>query len=255
MFSSGSSYIGIDPTAGYKPFAYAALDNDLRLSALGHGSLDEVLAFTAGQRQAMVAVCAPRRPSQRLMERTEVRDNLNPPPNPGRWMGFRLAEYLLRQHGISCYKTPSDEKACPNWMQMGFHFYKRLERMGYQPYPSKKPGLQWLEVYPHACFCTLLGHVPLPKNTLEGRLQRRLVLFKQKIGIPDPMDFVNAITSKQLLQGSLPQDPLYTQEALDALVAAYTAWLSATHPNQITTLGDASEGLVVLPVAELKRHY
>ena len=61
MFITGSIYLGIDPTAGRKPFAYAALDNNLRLTALGRGSLEEVLAFTGGQQQAMVAVCAPRR--------------------------------------------------------------------------------------------------------------------------------------------------------------------------------------------------
>jgi hypothetical protein len=255
MFSSGSSFVGIDPTAGRKPFAFAALDVNLQLIALRRGSLEEVLAFTAGQHQAMVAVCAPRRPSQGLMERTEVRDALNPPPHPGRWMSFRLVEYLLRQHGISCYKTPSDEKACPNWMQMGFRLYHRLEQMGFQPYPSKKPALQWLEVYPHACFCTLLGHVPLPKNTLEGRLQRQLVLYKQKIGIPDPMEFVKGFTSQRLLQGNLSTNALYTQGELDALAAAYTAWQVVTHPDQTTSLGDVSEGLVVLPVAELKRHY
>ena len=126
MFSSGSTYIGIDPTAGRKPFSYAALDNNLRLTALGSGSLDEMLAFAAGQHQAFVAVCAPPRPNQRLMESTEIRDRLNPPPRPGRWTNFRLVEYLLRQHRISCYKTPADEKACPNWMQMGFHLYQRL---------------------------------------------------------------------------------------------------------------------------------
>jgi predicted RNase H-like nuclease len=189
------------------------------------------------------------------MELTEVRDSLNPPPRPGRWMNFRLAEYLLRQHGISCYKTPPDEKACPNWMQMGFHLYKRLEQMGYHPYPSPESAHKWLEVYPHASFCTLLGHVPLPKHTLEGRLQRQLLLHKHKLTVPDPMEFVKEITSQRLLQGSLRMDNLYSQGELDALVAAYTAWQAANHPDQITTLGDASEGLVVLPVAELKRHY
>lgn len=255
MFFSGSAYVGIDPTAGHKPFAYAALDDSLHLVALGRGTLEEVLAFTAGQQQAIVAVCGPRRPSQRLMERTEVRDNLNPPPRPGRWMSFRLVEYLLRQHRISCYKTPPDAKACPNWMQMGFHLYKRLEQMGYQPYPSEKTALQWLEVYPHASFCTLLEHAPLPKNTLEGRIQRQLILYKQKIGVPDPMDLIKGLTAHHVLQGSLPTNNLYTPGELDALVAAYTAWQAANHPNKITALGDASEGLVFLPVAELKRHY
>jgi predicted RNase H-like nuclease len=189
------------------------------------------------------------------MELTEVRDRLNPPPRPGRYMNFRQAEYLLRQHGISCYKTPAEEKACPNWIQMGFHLYNRLEQMGYHPYPSPESARKWLEVYPHACFCTLLGHVPLPKHTLEGRLQRQLLLYKHKVGVPDPMEFVKGITPQQVLQGSLRLDSLYSQGELDALIAAYTAWLAASHPDQITTLGDASEGLVFLPVAELKRHY
>jgi hypothetical protein len=255
MFFSGSSFIGIDPTAGRKPFSYAALDGELRLMALGRGSLEEVLAFTAGQHQSMVAVCAPRRPSLRLMSRTELRDSLNPPPRPGRWMSFRLAEYLLRQHRISCYKTPADENACPNWMKMGFHLYYRLEQMGYQPYPTEQAALQWLEVYPHASFCTLLGHVPLPKHSLEGRIQRQLVLYRHKIGLPDPMDLVKGITARHILQGNLQTKNLYSQGELDALVAAYTAWQAASHPTRITLLGDASEGLVVLPVAELKRYY
>lgn len=255
MFFNDSSFVGIDPTAGRKPFAYAALDANLRLMALGLGSLEEVLAFTAGQQQAMVAVCAPSRPSQRLMERTEVRDRLNPPPRPGRWTSFRLVEYLLRQHGISCYKTPPEVKSCPNWMQMGFRLYRRLEQMGYHPYPSSTSDLQWLEVYPHASFSTLLGHVPLPKSTLEGRIQRQLVLHKLKIGLPDPMDMIKGLTAHHVLQGMLPTDNLYTQGELDALVAAYTAWQAANHPKEVTLLGDASEGLVVLPVPELKRVY
>ncbi len=255
MFYTGSTFVGIDPTAGRKPFSYAALDPDLRLMALSRGSMDEVLAFTAGQKQAMVAVCAPRRPSQRLMERSEVRDRLNPPPHPGRWMGFRVVEYLLRQHGISCYKTPAESKACPNWMRMGFQLYHRLEQMGYQPYPTKAKAVQWLEVYPHACYCTLLGQAPLPKSTLEGRIQRQLVLRTHKVGVPDPMELVKGLTAQHILKGTLPAEPLYSQGELDALVAAYTAWQAVHHPKEMTLLGDASEGLVALPVAELKRSY
>jgi len=255
MFFTGSSFIGIDPTAGRKPFAYAALDDDLHLTARGSGSLEEVLEYAAGQHQAYIAVCAPRRPNQGLMERTEVRDNLNPPPRPGRWMNFRLAEYLLHQHHISSYNTPSDEKACPNWMKTGFNLYQRLERMGYLPYPAQETALQWLEVYPHASFCCLLGRVPLPKNSLEGRIQRQLVLHQQKINISDPMELIRGITPQLLLQGAWPLEKLYSPGELDALMAAYTAWQAANHPEQITLLGEASEGVVTLPVAELKRRY
>jgi predicted RNase H-like nuclease len=69
------------------------------------------------------------------------------------------------------------------------------------------------------------------------------------------MYFLKGITSQHVLQGNLAMDNLYTQGELDALVAAYTGWQAATNPNQITSLGDASEGVVFLPVAKLKRRY
>ena len=170
-------------------------------------------------------------------------------------MDFRVVEYLLRQHGISCYKTPADEKTCPNWMKMGFQLYRRLERMGYHAFPARGHALQWMEVYPHASYCTLLGRVPLAKNTLEGRIQRQLVLHRQNMGVPDPMDLLQEITPQRLLEGAWPLDKLYSQGELDALVAAFTAWQAANHPDQITALGDDGEGLVILPVAELKPRY
>jgi len=255
MFYTHTTYIGIDPTAGQRPFCYAVLDQGLRLLALGQGNIDEVLAFVAGQREAYTAVCAPRRPNQGLMERAEVRESLSPPPRPGRWGNFRLAEYQLRQHNITCPRTVSIEVECPNWMKMGFTLYRRLEILGYRSYPQSDSTLQWLEVYPHACFCALLGLTPFPKYTLEGRIQRQLVLYNQKLEVPDPMRFFEEITGYRLLQGLLPLDNLYTPSELDALVAAYTAWMAACHPEQTMALGDPQEGQILLPVTELKDHY
>jgi len=51
MFFTNTTFMGIDPTAGVRPFTYAALDSDLQLMALGQGDMDEVLAFVAGQRR------------------------------------------------------------------------------------------------------------------------------------------------------------------------------------------------------------
>src|SRR5512139_2629367 len=102
MFPTRKTFVGIDPTAGQRPMTYAALDDSLRLLAMGKGDLNEVLAFVGGLNQAVVAVSAPQRPNQGVMDRQEVREKLSPPPKPGRWRGFRLAEYQLRQHHISC---------------------------------------------------------------------------------------------------------------------------------------------------------
>jgi hypothetical protein len=255
MFFTRTTFVGIDPTAGLKPFSYAALDNDLHLLALGQGSMDEVLAFVGGQRQAYAAVSAPRRPNQGLMERPEVRERLSPPPRPGRWTGFRLVEYQLRQHNITIPKTAAGEQECPRWMRVGFVLYRRLESMGYCPYPTPDAPLQWLEVYPHACYCALLGLTPFPKTTLEGRIQRQLVLHEHDLHIPDPMRLFEEITRHRLLQGVMPLQDLYSPGELDALVAAYTAWVAATRPSEALLLGDPEEGQIALPVSELKRHY
>jgi hypothetical protein len=255
MLFNQTTFIGIDPTAGHKPFAYAALDVELRLLALGKGSLDEVLAFLAGQRSAYVAVSAPRRPNQGLMNKPQIRESLSPVPRPGRWTDFRLSEYQLRQHNITCPQTPSDESKSTNWMKMGFTLFKRLELLGYCPYPGDDSLLQSIEVYPHACFSVLIGKIPFPKNTLEGRIQRQLVLYQQNLRIADPMLFFEEITAHRLMQGMLPMDGLYEQDELDALVSAYTAYISAVHPEQTTMLGDPLEGQLVLPTAELKRRY
>ena len=254
MLFTPMTFIGIDPTAGRRPFSYVALEKDLSLLALGEGEINEVLAFVAGQRQAYVAVCAPRQPNQGLMEQGPLRERLKPPPRSGRWRGFRVAEYLLRQHNISCPQTSSVEENCPQWMQMGFTLFRRLQSLGYQPYPNDA-GLQWLEVYPHASFSSLLGVIPFPKYSLEGRIQRQLILHEQGLQISDPMRLFEEITRHRLLQGILPLENLHGPAELDAMVAAYTAWQAANHPENTCLIGEAAEGQIVLPVSELRPSY
>ncbi len=255
MFFSGATFIGIDPTAGQKPYSYAAINDDLHLLALGEAVMEEVLAFVAGQQHASVAVCAPRRPNQGLMEQIEVRESLSPLPRPGRWTNFRLAEYLLRQRNIRIPQTPSQEQDCPNWMQSGFNLFRRLEKLGFQEYARSNIDRQSLEVYPHAAYTVLLGLAPFYKNSLEGRIQRQLILHELRINLPDPMLFFEEITRYRLLNGILPDDELYSPGELDALVASYTACLAVTQPEAITCLGDPVEGQIILPVPDLRAHY
>jgi hypothetical protein len=255
MFYSNMTFIGVDPTAGEKPIVYAAIDHDRRLLALGDGGLDDVLAFAGGQRQAVVAVCGPIQPNLGLLKKVEVRDRLVPPPTPGRWENARLAEYCLRQHNFHVPLTPGDEESCPNWMRQSFLFHRRLIEMGYKKYLEPNADRWILEVYPHAAFSVLLEQLPFPKNSLEGRLQRQLVLFLRELDVPDPMNIFEEITRHRLLKGILPLDTLFSAPELDALIAAYTAWLAASQPNQVTLLGDPDEGQVVLPTANLKSRY
>jgi hypothetical protein len=255
VFFTNVTLIGVDPTAGEKPMVYAAIDHSKQILALGEGSLDDVLAFAAGQRQALLAVCSPRRPNIGLMRDTEFRQKLSPPPNPGRWENARLAEYLLRSHNIHIPITPDTTEACPNWVRMGFQLYERLIEFGYKDYPDPNAKRMCMEVYPHACYSVLLGRIPFPKNSIEGRIQRQLLLYEKEVPVPDPMNIFEEITRHRLLKGILPIDNLYSAGELDALIAAYTAWCIGSSPDQTTFLGAIEEGKIALPVAEIKSRY
>jgi len=247
MLFTQTTFIGIDPTAGNRPITYAAPNRDLKLLALGTGDLDTVAAFVGGQQSAFVAVNGPPRPNQGLMKQPQIRESLHPAPRPGRWKGFRVAEYLLSQRGIRTPRTPANPENCPAWMRRGFDIYKRLAELDYQPYPVEETPRQWLEVYPHASFTILLGCQPFPKSTFEGRVQRQLLLYNQGVKIPDPMRVFEEITRYRLLHGILPLNDLHTQSELDALMAAFAAWVAATSPQASTLLGHPDEGQIVLP--------
>ena len=63
------------------------------------------------------------------------------------------------------------------------------------------------------------------------------------------------ITRHRLLQGVLPLEELYQVEELDAMVAAFTAWMAGMQPDQVTFLGDSMEGQIVLPTSEIQNKY
>ena len=104
-------------------------------------------------------------------------------------------------------------------------------------------------------FCTLLGQLPLPKPTLEGRLQRQIALYERKMGIKDPMEFFEEITRHKLLRGVLPMEYIYASQELDTLMAAYVAYCAFNHPQEMKMIGDIEEGQIALPVADLKERY
>jgi len=280
MLSSHTSFIGIDPTAARKPFTFAALDAECRLLSLDGCELDEVLAFVGGQEAATVAVNAPSTPNIGLVKKKLEAQSLAPgygspksgyhngspksgyhygSPKSGyhypRSVDMRLAEYELRQRGIVLSSTPGRAESCPEWMKLGFMLYRKLAGMGFQPYPAENATHQWLETHPHAAFCALLGQLPLSKPTLEGRLQRQLALYEMGVGIKDPMYFFEEITRHRLVKGILPLEAIYTPEQLDALVAAYTAYVAANKPDEILFIGAKEEGRIALPVGELKERY
>jgi predicted nuclease with RNAse H fold len=257
MLFSDAVYVGIDPTAGKRPVHYAAIDNQLRLVAIDQGDIEEVLAFVAGQEKAVVAVDSPQSPNRGLMLRSDIRRRYNLNPEGRIWGQWKVCEYELRQRNIRLYNTPDSEEKAPGWVRFGFQLYRRLAEIGYRQYYVGE-GLSartMIEVHPHACFAVILGLRPFLKQTLEGRLQRQLVLYIAGLDIPNPLRSLEEITRHHLLTSRLPIESLYEHDQLDALVAAYTAFLVANKPDQVMQVGEREEGVITLPGNELKDFY
>jgi hypothetical protein len=251
MLFEPHSWIGVypapQPGKGRGLMTYAALDKDLHLLALSQGSGDDLKAYLSSQAAAIVAISAPRRPSFGLPQ-VSSQSALFPEPRSGKLSRGRMADRQLREHNLGHPRTPDSLEQCPTWMRRGFNLFEMLAAMGYRDYPSESQPLQIMEVFTQATFTLLSGEPPLPRNSLEGRLQRQLLLNDKDVDVPDPMRFFEEVTRYKLRNGILPMGEICLPAELDALAAAYTAWLSTTNPHCIMLYGDEREGQVVIPV-------
>lgn len=124
-------------------------------------------------------------------------------------------------------------------------FKRKISRAGFKSHSRKGNPKQWLETNAQDCFRALIGQNPLPRRALEGRLQRSAILYEQGLQIRDPVEIFEEITRYKMAQGILPLEDIYSSKELDALIAAYVAWLAANSPGQTVAKGE-----FVLPVQE-----
>lgn len=253
MILSERTYIGIDPTASRTPITFAVLDTECNLLILETGDMEDVLSLFSDGLDYFVGVNGPPNPNVGLVRSQMEKQGLL--PGQMRGSDMRMVEYLLREKNIIITPTPAKEQYCPEWMQICFNIYKKLDAESFKPYPTENARRQWLETHPHAAFCALLEQQPLTKPTLEGRLQRQLVLHEASVGIRNPMEYFEEITRYKLIKGIFPFEKIYTPEKLDALAAAYTAYLAANKPEKVIIVGSTGEGRIVLPVSKLKERY
>ena len=124
-------------------------------------------------------------------------------------------------------------------------FEQSILDSGFTWYSGKNDPRQLLLTNPQECFRAIIGRKPLPRRALEGRLQRSAILYEQGLQLTDPMEVFEEITRYKLAQGILPLENISSSKELDALAAAYVAWLAANRPGQITATGK-----FVLPAQE-----
>lgn len=150
---------------------------------------------------------------------------------------------------LTCLKEYKNIWLAVNWpllpREADQDFRKQIIQMGFAPYPGRNDSKQLLITNAQDSFQALIGQKPLPRRTLEGRLQRSAILYDQGLQIKDPVDVFEEITRFKLAQGILPLESIYSPKELDVLVAAYVAWLAANRPVRVD-----SKGEFVLPAQE-----
>lgn len=243
-------FLGIDPSLGRSLFTYAALDADCKIEALGTGKMNAVLAYAAGQSQAWIGVNGPARVNLGLTDQANAQQMLFSEPDGGSWSNMRLCEAQLLARGLESTHTKAVAAECSPWMRVSFDLYRQLARLGYQPFAGDLSERSLIEVQANAAFGSLAGARLFDARTLEGRLQRQLILTIEDLPLRDPMDFFEEITHHRLLKGVLPYEMVSPTHELNALAAAYTLWLAHNKPQRVLTLGDPQEGSLLLPLPQ-----
>jgi hypothetical protein len=241
-------FLGIDISTGAKPVTFVALDEEQQALAIGEGDIQDVLAFAAGQTGgALAAVNTAAHPNTGRMARDDVRRDLIPPPGKGKYTNLRQVEYTLIHAGMDIPHTPASSERCLPGVKRGFSLVEGLESIGYRPFPQEDLSRQWIETQADAAFWSLLGVAPLQAGTLEGRIQRQLVLLDQSLKVPDAMDFFEELTRFKILKSNLPTKNIFPQAEINAWIAALTAWLAYHKPNLVQRFGEEEDGFIYLP--------
>ncbi len=209
-------YLGIDLTSSARrPSAYAVLRDDGGLADVRLASEDaELLALADRWRPCFVAIDAPLSLPRGLCCLEEACPCRAAAPN-----GLKAAERELFRQGISLYAT-TKRSIIKAMVYRAIGLRRALEEGGHVV----------LEVYPYAAKVRLWGKGIPRKQTSAGRrwLRERLA---------------------ELVPGLAQHPGRLGHDELDAIVAAYTAYLVGR--GQAEGIGDPEEGLIYLPSAAL----
>jgi hypothetical protein len=233
------TYIGIDVQAVQKPYFYTALNSNLELIACGHGRLADVIAYLAGQTSALVAVNGPVCLPQDFVQigLFEAGENNGRPVT-------RSGDRELESRGFHDLAVIDHSKKVPLWVERSLELAEALKQMEY----SLESGQRlFFETQCDAAYWLSTGVLPYESRSLEGRLQRQLLLWEFGLAVKDPMNFLEEFTRFRLRTSQIPVDQILPAHELRAMIAASTAWLLDHHPGRVDHLGERNAGEIILP--------
>jgi hypothetical protein len=248
MNSDNRFFMGIDLTAQRNSFTCAVLDSSRKVKFCDTVSLSDWQSALNSYPDIITGINSPLTLNLGYMSDPEYRLTLNPIPPKSRYTEMRVCEYQLLCQGYTPTRTPKDVNRFSPGLQRAFKFTSELGMSGFQYWPFPNSRYQMLEVNADAAFGSLLGVKPFAANSLEGRIQRQLVLQNKGLGVKDAMGFFEEITRHRLLTGKLPDDNILSSTALNALISAFTAWSLVNRPDEYSRCGELDEGVIFLPI-------
>jgi hypothetical protein len=111
-------------------------------------------------------------------------------------------------------------------------FQQRIAEIGFRPSSTMEGSHLWIESNAEECYRVFQPNL-FSRQSLEGRLQRGLILYDEDLQIPDPMEFFEEITRHKLLQGVLPSEYIHSSRQLDALMMAYISWMTGNPSRKL----------------------
>jgi predicted nuclease with RNAse H fold len=209
-----ASYLGIDPTsAPGRPSAFAVLGDQGILHGLGLVQEDDdILALASRWRPRYLAIDAPLSLPEGMCCLEE-----KCPCTPASPDGLKAAERALLKEGIGLFRT-SKRSIIKAMVYRAIGLRRALEERGHAV----------VEVYPYASKVRLFGR-PIPKKTTKAGRQ----WLRQRL--------------EGLVAGLREHEGRLGHDELDAIVAAYTAYLRGQ--GQAEAVGDPREGLIYVPKA------
>jgi predicted nuclease with RNAse H fold len=246
-------FAGVDLSGGRRGPMVALLSPRLEVVSLNRRSLPEAIDEIASYAEITVAIGCPLRPMAAAVEEDPAADGAS---NARGVKRVRAADAQIARRGIPVRRIPPLESDAPAWMQSGFELARELFARGFTggkgPWEAQRV---LLETHPLASAAVLLGRLPYARESLEGRIQRQLVLLRERVALPDPMDALEELTAHHILLGRTDLPGILEAGKMDALLAAFTAARAHTKPDAVAWLGDDSDGWICLPGRELLEKY
>jgi hypothetical protein len=251
--NSNRIFAGVDFSSGARNVTVAVLSSRLEVQHLRGKAVEAAAAELAGMGEISVAIGGPLRTHPSIASAGSPSGKATRRGKPDR---SRAAEAEIRRRGIPIRRLPAEEGAAPASVRAGFQLARELSERGFLEGEAERESPRFLmEAPPVGCAAVLLGRIPFPRATLEGRIQRQLLLLRERVELPDPMDSLEEMTAHHLLSGRLSLRGICKPEELDALLAAFTAWRAFCQPEMVTWLGRDEDGWICLPVKELLEKY